>query len=228
MFFWRKKEEGSEAPPRGQERWFFLAPPFSEVMPQYITLLAHARARCLCKLSRKYFAEGVRGRGGPVSEKRYFVLLPGGCWLGMEANKTGFLGRRLGRMIIKDRRKKGMTMIARSARTAKNGEREVEAIKNLPFLRASDRTDIRRPTNLHTRTHTWQKEEAKSVRKGRGEEERDSWQFRSLPGKKKAIVLEFSSSHFHLVSCLLDRPCRITLSGVAASKSTDPPPYVGT
>ncbi len=27
MFFWRKKEEGSEAVPRGQERWFFFAPP---------------------------------------------------------------------------------------------------------------------------------------------------------------------------------------------------------
>ncbi len=66
------------------------SPPLSEVMPQYITLLAHARARCLCKLSRKYFAEGVRGRGGPVSEKRYPVFLPGVVGWGWGRTKTGF------------------------------------------------------------------------------------------------------------------------------------------
>ena len=117
-----------------------LRPPFSEVMPQYITLLAHARAGCLCKLSRKYFAEGVRGIRRTSQRIALLRFLPRGLLVGDGGEQRQVLGRRLGRMIIKDRRKKGMTMIARSARTAKNGEEDVEAIKNLPFF-TSERSD---------------------------------------------------------------------------------------
>ncbi len=99
-----------------------LRPPsFSEVMPQYITLLAHAERDAFANFLANTLQRGSEG-GAAQSAKSATPWSSRGFvgWDGGEQRQV--LGRRLGRMIIKDRPKKGMTMIARSERTAKNGE----------------------------------------------------------------------------------------------------------